>query len=307
MSKLINGKWVKEDVRLGEKNSNGEFVRAPTTFRHTIEKKGAFQPAKERYHLYVSYACPWAHRTLIMRTLKNLEDLISVDVVSPLMLDEGWSFKKDVDNFTKDNINGFSFLKEVYLKADPKFTGRVTVPILWDKETQTIVNNESSEIIRIFNTAFNDITKNQNNYYPLEHKKEIDNWNKKIYESINNGVYRCGFARSQKSYESAFDSLYESLFEIEKHLKHSRFLVGDNLTEADIRLFPTLIRFDPVYHTHFKCNGKLIRELPNLSRFIEEFKNLPGVSDTINMKHIKLHYYYSHDTINPSRIVPKGL
>ena len=306
MGQLIDGVWTKTDVRDGKKNSKGEFIRQPVTFRNQISKQGPFLPEKNRYHLYVSYACPWAHRSLIFRELKNLQKIISVSVVSPNMLEDGWTFQHDFDTIPSDPLFESDFLREIYLKADPKFTGRVTVPVLWDKKQETIVNNESSEIIRMFNTEFNHITGNTENYYPEALKEQIDKWNSLVYNNINNGVYRCGFAKSQEAYNEAFDQLYEALNIVEDQLSQTKFLTGDQLTEADLRLFPTLLRYDEVYHTHFKCNGKLIREYKNMSRLLTYIKELPGIDSTINLKHIKQHYYYSHPSINPSQIVAKG-
>lgn len=306
MGQLIEGVWVNSDVRDGEKNQKGEFLRKPVTFRDTISADGPFKPESNRYHLYVSYACPWAHRTLIMRELKGLKNIISVSAVSPNMLDQGWSFQHDYDSIPDDPIYNSQYLKEIYLRADKKFTGRVTVPVLWDKHNKTIVNNESSEIIRMFNTAFNSLTNNTQDYYPVEIREQLDKWNELIYAHINNGVYRCGFAKTQQAYNEAFELLYDTLNTIEDQLSDTKFLTGDSITEADLRLFPTLIRYDEVYHTHFKCNGKLIREFKHLSQLMNHIIELPGVKCTINMKHIKQHYYYSHPSINPSRIVAKG-
>lgn len=307
MGQMINGIWKQTDVRDGEKNEKGEFLRKPVTFRNQISNEGLFLPEKDRYHLYVSLACPWAHRTLIFRELKDLQNIISLSVVSPNMLEDGWTFYHDFDAVPDDPLFESEFLREIYLKADSKFTGRVTVPVLWDKKQETIVNNESSEIIRMFNSEFNEITNNQADYYPAMIREQIDKWNQLIYKNINNGVYRCGFAKTQLAYNEAFDELYSALNDVEEQLSESKYLAGDQLTEADLRLFPTLIRFDEVYHTHFKCNGKLIREYKNLSRLMNEITMLPGIKNTINMKHIKQHYYYSHPSINPSRIVPKGV
>ena len=306
MGQLVNGKWIETDVRAGEKNDRGEFIRKPMSFRGTISKNGDHPPKAGRYHLYVSYACPWAHRTLIMRVLKGLQNAISIDVVSPNMMSDGWSFLKDYDQIPHDSLFGKDFLREVYVKADPNFTGRVTVPVLWDKKNETIVNNESSEIIRILNSEFEDFASNRTDYFPEENRAAIEKWNDIIYPNINNGVYRCGFARSQTAYNEAFSQLFNTLDRVESHLAESTFLVGESLTEADIRLFTTLIRFDDVYHTHFKCNGKLIREYPHLSTYVDRILHIEGVRDTINMDHIKQHYYFSHDSINPSRIVARG-
>jgi putative glutathione S-transferase len=303
---LVEGKWVESDVRIGGKSKKGEFLRKPVSFRGQISAKGPHAPDSGRYHLYVSLACPWAHRTLIMRKLKGLESHITYDVVSPNMLDEGWSFKDDYDSLSKDSLYSFEFLRDVYTKADPQFTGRVTVPILWDKKQETIVNNESSEIIRIFNKEFNSLTGNSDNYFPTEFTKEIEEWNELIYPNINNGVYRCGFARTQEAYEEAFEDLFLALNKVDEHLKKEDWLVGGQVTEADIRLFPTLVRFDHVYHTHFKCNGRLIAQYKGLQSFLDRFLGLPGVKETVNLGHIKQHYFYSHDTINPSRLVAQG-
>ena len=306
MGQLVEGKWVDSDVRVGAKSSRGEFLRKPVTFRNHISNESEFLPESGRYHLYVSYACPWAHRTLIMRNLKGLKDHISVDVVSPVMLGDGWTFKKDFDRVPHDSLFGFEFLRDVYTKSDPRFTGRVTVPILWDKKTGQIVNNESSEIIRIFNSEFNSLTGNQDDYYPEELHKEIEAWNDLIYPNINNGVYRCGFARSQEAYEEAFDGLFSALDKVNQTLEEKKWLCGDKFTEADIRLFPTLARFDSVYHTHFKCNGKLISQYEGLSRYLKTFLEIEGIRETLNLEHIKHHYFYSHETVNPSRVVAKG-
>jgi glutathionyl-hydroquinone reductase len=306
MGLLIGGIWHQHDVRIGDDNDKGEFRRKPVTFRNTIENDSKFEPGADRYHLYVSYACPWAHRTLIMRALKGLESVISVDVVSPDMLDAGWSFKKDFDDLPVDNLFNVDNLRDIYLKADSTFTGRVTVPVLWDKKEQTIVNNESSEIIRIFNTQFDDMTKIKTDYYPANLQNEIDEWNTLIYENINNGVYKCGFARSQTAYEEAFTSLFNALDKVEKRLLESEFVAGPQITEADIRLFTTLVRFDSVYHTHFKCNGRLIEQYEGMSRLVKQIRAIDGVEETINMEHIKRHYYYSHTSINPSGIIALG-
>lgn len=306
MGHLVNGQWEQIDVTQGEKNSKGEFLRKPMSFRNWISNGGPFQPESDRYHLYVSYACPWAHRALLMRALKGLQDHISVDVVSPIMLDDGWSFQKDHDDIPNDSLFNKKFLRDVYTTADSKFTGKVTVPVLWDKKENTIVNNESSEIIRIFNSSFNSITKNDKDFYPEKHQSEIEIWNEKIYPNINNGVYRCGFAQSQEAYEEAFVCLFKTLEELDQRFKNNKYLVGESITEADIRLFPTLIRFDSVYHTHFKCNGKLIREYKNINRFVDDFMALDGIKETINLDHVKKHYYFSHTSINPMQIVPLG-
>lgn len=306
MGHLVNGEWKQIDIRDGDKNDKGEFQRKPMSFRNWVSNDGPFQPESGRYHLYVSYACPWAHRTLITRELKDLNSHIDVSVVSPIMLDDGWTFKKDFKDEVSDNLLNKKFLRDVYLQADDQFTGRVTVPVLWDKKRETIVNNESSEIIRIFNSTFNEITNNFEDFSPQEHRDSIDQWNEKIYHNVNNGVYRCGFAKSQNAYEEAFQGLFETLEEIENHLEQNKFLIADQLSEADIRLFPTLIRFDSVYHTHFKCNGKLVREYKNLNRYMSQLAEHPKFKPTIHLDHIKKHYYFSHKAINPSQIVPLG-
>lgn len=301
MGQLINGKWKVQTV--ATTNEDGEYDRIPRSFLGRINSSEA---EKGRYHLYVSYACPWAHRTLIYRSLKGLDDIISVSVVSPEMLDDGWVFNPEFPGATKDHLYDSDFLREIYTKADPEITTSVTVPILWDKKKETIVNNESSEIIRIFNDAFNELTGNKSDYYPEELKSEIDKWNELIYPNVNNGVYRCGFAKTQKAYEEAFDNLFATLEKIENHLEGKDYLVGDTLTEADIRLYPTLVRFDAVYVGHFKCNLKRIKDYPNLSRYLKNLYEQKGFSETTNLEHIKRHYYYSHEDLNPHQIVPKG-
>ncbi|NQZ02469.1 MAG: glutathione S-transferase family protein [Bdellovibrionales bacterium] len=306
MGQLVDGKWTQSDVRIGNKNDSGEFLRKPVTFRSAIENSGKYRPESGRYHLYVSYACPWAHRTLIMRALKKLDSHISISAVSPYMLDKGWSFLKDFDDIPHDPIEQHQHLKDLYVQVDSKFTGRVTVPVLYDTQTRTIVNNESSEIIRIFNECFSEFGADDYNYYPQKHQSKIEEWNEIIYENINNGVYRCGFATTQEAYEAAFKRLFETLERVDLQLQKCKWLCGEDLTEADIRLFPTLIRFDSVYHTHFKCNGQLISQYQGLKRYVDDFLMLDGIRETINMDHIKAHYYYSHKVINPSQIVPLG-
>jgi putative glutathione S-transferase len=306
MGQLIDGVWTQIDIRDGEKNDKGEFIRKPVTFRSHISPESSHPPESHRYHLYVSYACPWAHRALITRKLKGLEEHISFSVVSPYMENDGWTFLHDFDSTPDDPIFHSQFLREIYLLADPKFTGRVTVPVLWDKKANTIVNNESSEILRIFNSEFDSLATNKINLYPQPLRSEIDRWNERIYNSINNGVYRCGFAKTQEAYNRAFEELFTSLEEVDKHLQKHPFLVSNQLTEADVRLFPTLVRFDPVYHTHFKCNGRLIAQYKGLSSFLKRFLEIPGVNETLNMSHIKAHYYHSHKAINPTGIVAGG-
>ena len=294
----------------------GEFVRSESGFRNWITEDGSAGPAGEggfaaeadRYHLYVSYACPWAHRTLIFRALKGLEDVISVSVVHPLMPEQSWVFGEYPDA-TEDHVNHAHYLYENYLKVDPNFDGLVTVPLLWDKKQQTIVNNESSEIIRMLNSAFDSIISSDLadvDFYPEALRKEIDIINEPIYDNLNNGVYRCGFAKSQEAYDKAYDRLFTTMDELEARLSEQRYLVGDQITEADWRLFVTLVRFDAVYYNHFKTNKKRLIEYPNLWAYTRELYQVPGVAETINMDHIKYHYFASHRSINPTGIVPRG-
>ena len=311
MSLLINGElrpgWLDEETE------DGEFIRQDSQFRSWITADGSsgpsggsgFKAEAGRYHLYVCLACPWAHRTLIFRHLKGLNDLISVSVVNPFMLEQGWSFHA-YPGSTEDHVNGFEYLHQAYTLAQSDYTGIVTVPVLWDKKTQTIVNNESSEIIRMFNSAFDALTGNQRDYYPLALREEIDRINARVYESVNNGVYRAGFATTQEAYERAFDALFASLDWLEDLLSQRRYLAGEVITEADWRLFTTLVRFDAVYFGHFKCNQRRIIDYPNLWAYTRELYQVPGVAETVNMQQIKTHYYASHDSINPTGIVPKG-
>ena len=257
-----------------------------------------FKAEKGRYHLYVLLACPWAHRTLISRQLNELQDYIDVTVVEPIMLGNGWALD--------DPLYGFDFLYQLYLKADVNYEGRVTVPVLWDKQTKTIVSNESSEIIRMFDTAFNHLTGNVDDYYPKDLKQEIDTVNARVYETINNGVYRAGFATTQEAYETAFSKLFDSLDWVEDMLSKQRYLVGEQLTEADWRLFTTLIRFDAVYFGHFKTNRQRVADYPAMSAYLRELYQVPGVAETVNFDHIKTHYYASHLTINPTGVIPVG-
>jgi glutathionyl-hydroquinone reductase len=302
---LINGVWRQGwyDTR----KTGGEFVRRESEFRRWIAADGSsgFEPGPGRYHLYVSLACPWAHRTLIFRRLKQLDEAISVSVVDPVMSDQGWAFSS-APGCTPDTVNGFQFLHQVYTAADPAYTGRVTVPILWDKRQRTIVNNESAEIIRMFNSAFDAFTPAKADYYPQFLRARIDETNQFVFERVNNGVYRCGFAGSQPAYDRAFDTLFAALDELERRLEQSRYLVGDTVTEADWRLFTTLVRFDAVYYVHFKCNLRRLVEYGSLSRLLSELYRVPGVAETVNMDHIKRHYYMSHRQLNPSGIVPRG-
>lgn len=291
----------------------GEFVRSESGFRNWITKDGSAGPTGKagfaaepgRYHLYVSHACPWAHRTMIFRTLKGLEDVISVSVVHPLMPAESWVFG-EYPGATEDHINHAHYLVENYLKVDPHFDGLVTVPLLWDKKQQTIVNNESSEIIRMLNSAFNAFTNNAVDFYPEALRAEIDKINEPIYNTVNNGVYRCGFAKTQQAYNKAYDRLFNTMDELEQRLSKQRYLVGEQITEADWRLFTTLVRFDAVYYNHFKTNKKRLMDYPNLWGYTRELYQIPGIAETVNMDHIKYHYFASHQSINPTGIVPKG-
>lgn len=307
MGLLVEGAW--KDQWYDTKKSNGKFVRQDSMFRDTIEPANSstsqFIAEKGRYHLYVSLACPWAHRTLIFRALKGLEEYISVSIVSPDMLENGWIFD-DYKGATQDHLFGSSYMHEVYTKAKPDITSRVTVPVLWDKKTNTIVNNESADIIRIFNTAFNELTGNRDDYYPQALQAHIDEVNDFVYHNINNGVYKAGFATTQEAYEEALQSLFAALDEIEETLSKQRYLIGDALTEADWRLFTTLIRFDPVYVGHFKCNLKRIADYPALSNYVKELYQIEGIAQTTNFDHIKRHYYFSHTMINPTQVVPAG-
>ena len=305
MGMLVDGQW--KDVWYDTSATKGRFVRQQSAFRNWITADGSsgFPAESGRYHLYVSYACPWAHRTLIYRALKGLQDHISISVVNPLMLEHGWTFEPD-DGVIPDSIGGAEFLYQVYTRARPDYTGRVTVPILWDRETATIVNNESSEIIRMLNSAFNNIGASGPDFYPAERAREIDSVNDFVYPNINNGVYRAGFATTQTAYEEAVTDLFEALDSLEARLGGQRYLVGDRITEADWRLFTTLLRFDPVYVGHFKCNIRRIADYPNLWGFTRELYQVPGVSDTVNMDHIKRHYYASHASINPTGVIPLG-
>lgn len=303
MGKLIEGKWT--DIGYETEKNQGQFLREETNFRNQIsDSSPTFAPERDRYHLYVSYACPWAHRTLIMRHLKGLQEIIPVSVVHPHMLSHGWEFR--AQGPYQDNLYQLNALYELYLKASKNFTGRVTVPVLWDKKNKTIVNNESSEIIRIFNSAFNKLTGDVQNFYPSELQQEIDQINKVVYDHVNNGVYQCGFATTQEAYEQAFDRLFATLAELNDRLSKTSFLIPQQLTEADIRLFTTLIRFDAVYFGHFKCNLKRVEDFPNLFDYLKRLLEFPSFRDTVNLVDIKQHYYYSHDDINPTRIVPKG-
>lgn len=303
MGLLIDGNW--HDQWYDTDSTDGEFVRTDAQFRNTISKgQGTEFPAEAgRYHLFVSLACPWAHRTLIFRKLKKLEQVIGVSIVAPEMLERGWVLNDMGDPCP---VEGIEFLHELYSKASPDYSGRVTVPVLWDKTTQTIVNNESSEIIRILNSAFNDFTQVQTDFYPEPLREEIDTINDMVYDKINNGVYKAGFATKQDVYEGHVQQLFAALDDLENRLGKQRYLVGNQITEADWRLFTTLIRFDYVYYGHFKTNLRQIESYPNLSNYVRDLYQQPGVAGTVDFHHIKVHYYYSHDTINPTRIVPAG-
>jgi len=313
MGLLINGQW--HDQWYDTKTTGGEFKRTESTFRNWITPEGSpgksgvsgFKAEAGRYHLYVSLACPWAHRTLIYRELKGLQDMIGVSVVSPHMLEHGWTFHADYsDDLVGDPLYSFSYAHELYTKAMADYTGRVTVPILWDKEQETIVSNESAEIIRMFNSAFDGLAAKPLDLYPETLQTEIDVWNDFIYPNINNGVYRSGFASTQVAYEEAYEQLFSALDKVEEQLGKHRYLTGDTITEADWRLFTTLVRFDAVYVGHFKCNRNRIVDMPNLWGYLKDLYQQPGIADTVNMDHIKTHYYASHETINPTRVVPLG-
>ena len=301
---MIDGQWTNEGY---EKDDKGRFQRNPTTFRDRITADGSsgYPAVADRYHLYVSYACPWAHRTLIMRSLKGLDDAISISAVDPLMDEDGWQFS-DFRGTIPDTVNNTQYLREVYAIADSNYTGRVTVPILWDKQTSTIVNNESREIIRMFDTQFADLAQTEANLYPQGLQEKIDEAIDKIYDPINNGVYKAGFAKSQSAYEEAVKELFAALDYWEDVLAKQEYLCGDSLTEADICMFTTLFRFDAVYYVHFKCNLRHVWDYPYLWSYLTRIYQYPGVKDTCNLEHIKLHYYQSHPHINPSGIVPEG-
>ncbi|MBO6538259.1 MAG: glutathione S-transferase family protein [Rhizobiaceae bacterium] len=311
MGMLVDGVWQKG--WFNTKKSGGRFVRSQSQWRDWVTADGqpaegrerGFKAEPGRYHLYVSYACPWAHRTLIFRKLKKLEDIISVSVVHHFMGEDGWTFEEG-DGATGDTLYGNKFLHQIYTKADPEYSGRVTVPVLWDRKQETIVSNESSEIIRMLNTAFDEWGDASLDFYPEPLRPEIDEINDLVYGAINNGVYRTGFATTQEAYEEAYGELFKALDVVEGRLAAGRYLVGDTLTEADWRLFTTLVRFDAVYYSHFKCNRQRIGDFPNLSNYLLELYQMPGIAETVNMQHIKHHYYASHESVNPTRIVPLG-
>ncbi|MFC4552943.1 MULTISPECIES: glutathione S-transferase family protein [Halorussus] len=320
MNMLVDGEWRTDAYE--STNEEGEFERQETAFRDRVEANpDAEFPAKAgRYHLYVSYACPWAHRALITRRLLGLEDAISVSVVDPYRENDGWEFSPEKDGCTEDRVNGFDYLREVYTAADPDFTGRVTVPVLWDTERETVVNNESKEIMRMFDTAFQDgealrasnasgetaNTDDDRTLYPEGYREEIDETIEDIYEPINNGVYRAGFAETQEAYERAVGELFDALDRYDELLEHRRYLCGDRLTEADVAMFTTLVRFDPVYYVHFKCNVHRIADYDNLAPYLRDVYQTDGVAETVHVDHIKEHYYRSHTDLNPRQIVPQG-
>ena len=315
MGLLVDGQW--RDKWYDTEEHGGRFVRQATKFHDWITPDGtgapdgkrAFPAEAGRYHLYVSLACPWAHRTLILRTLKRLEDAVSLSIVDPFMGEDGWWFS-DAPGAIPDFVNDSTFLRDVYLKADQSFTGRVTVPVLWDRVTGTIVNNESADIIRIFNTAFDGTGDGIGNpdadFYPADLRDEIEAVNDRVYETLNNGVYKCGFATTQDAYEEAFAPLFDTMDWLEERLSRQRYVAGGRITEADWRLFTTLVRFDPVYFGHFKCNLRRLADYPNLWNYTCELYQVPGVAETVSLDHVKQHYYGSHESVNPHRIVPVG-
>ncbi|MEX5728394.1 putative glutathione S-transferase [Rhodovulum iodosum] len=310
MGQLIEGVW--HDTWYDTKKSGGRFVRSTAGFRNWITPDGRPGPTGEagfaaesgRYHLYVSLACPWAHRTLIFRKLKGLDEHIGVSVVHPDMLSDGWTFDAGFPGATGDDLYALPFLRDVYTRAKPDVSGRVTVPVLWDKQGETIVSNESAEIIRMFNSAFDGLTGNRDDYWPEALRNEIEEVNARVYDTVNNGVYKAGFATTQEAYDEAAYALFDSLDWLEKRLATRRYLAGDQVTEADWRLFTTLVRFDAVYHLHFKCNRNRLIDMPNLWSYARELYQWPGVAETVAFDHIVRHYHYSHDTINPNRIIP---
>ena len=297
MGLLIDGQWHDQWYENGK---DGAFQREESQRRDT-----SLSAEAGRYHLYVSLACPWAHRALILRSLKGLEPIIGVSVVSWLMGEHGWTFDRDHGS-TGDALDGLQYLYQRYTQDDPRYTGRVTVPVLWDRQAQRIVNNESADIVRLFNHAFDDLTRNDLDLYPSALQPTIDGLNARIYPAVNNGVYRAGFATTQQAYEEAFDALFAELDQLEQLLAQQRYLAGAYLTEADVRLFTTLVRFDAVYHGHFKCNLRRVVDYPNLSNWLRELYQWPGIAATVDLWHIQHHYYQSHTTINPTGIVPKG-
>jgi putative glutathione S-transferase len=306
MGMLVGGEW--KDVWYDTASTGGRFVRKDAAFRDVVgsEPGARFLAERERYHLYVSLACPWAHRVLIVRALKGLEEVLPISVVDPLMADQGWVFS-DGPGCIRDPLFGAEQLHSIYRRAKPRYTGRVTVPVLWDKKEGTIVNNESSEILRMLNAAFDGLaTRTLADLYPLSLRAEIDAVNERVLDTVNNGVYKAGFATTQEAYEAAFAPLFETLAWLDARLAGRRFLLGEALTEADIRLFTTLVRFDAVYHGHFKCNLQRLVDYEHLWPYARSLYQLPFVKETVDFVHIKGHYYRSHVTINPTRIVPVG-
>jgi putative glutathione S-transferase len=300
MNMLVDGEWLTDAY--DSTTEDGEFDRQETTFRNWVGEDERFPVEAGRYHLYICRACPWAHRTAMTRRLKGLEDVVSMSLVQPERYDDGWEFSEHHD----DPLYGASYLREIYTRADPAFTGRVTVPVLWDRERETVVNNESAEIMRMLDVAFDDLADNDVDLYPEGARDEVDRLLDDIYEPINNGVYRAGFAGTQAAYEDAVSDLFDALDRYEAVLDDRRYLAGDVLTEADVAMFVTLVRFDDVYHTHFKCNRKAVHEYPNLWNYTKELYQLPGVAETVNMDHVRRHYYGSHGDLNPKRIVAVG-
>lgn len=311
MGLLVDGEW--RDRWYDTDSTGGRFKRQESSFRNWLTADGSagpdgqpgFKAEAGRYHLYVSYACPWAHRALIFRKLKGLEGLIDLSVVHWFMGEQGWTFKSG-EGVIPDPLMNADYLHQIYTHAKSDYTGRVTVPVLWDKQQNTIVNNESSEIIRMFNSAFNELGAIPGDYYPADLRDEIAPINDRVYNTVNNGVYKAGFATTQEAYEEAVEPLFETLNWLEHRLETHRYLCGDRLTEADWRLFTTLVRFDPVYFGHFKCNRRRIVDYPNLWSYVRELYQMPGIADTVHFDHIKRHYYQSHETVNPTRIVPVG-
>ncbi|NRH25942.1 glutathione S-transferase family protein [Pantoea stewartii] len=312
MGQLIDGVW--HDTWYDTKSTGGRFKRSESAWRSWVTPDGSAGPSgnagfaaeRDRYHLYVSLACPWAHRTLLMRQLKGLENMIDVSVVHPLMLENGWTFDDSFPAATGDKLHQNEFLYQLYLHADKDYTGRVTVPVLWDKQQNTIVSNESADIIRMFNSAFDGVGARAGDYYPPALRDKIDDLNGWIYDTVNNGVYKAGFATSQAAYDEAVTALFQSLSRLEQILGQHRYLTGDTLTEADLRLWTTLVRFDPVYVTHFKCDRHRISDYLNLSGFLRDIYQLPGIAETVNLAHIRHHYYCSHKTINPHVVISVG-
>ena len=312
MGLLVDGVW--HDKWYDTDSTGGRFERSAAQFRNWVtpdgspgpQGRGGFAAEPNRYHLYVSLACPWAHRALIFRRLKGLEDMIDISVVHPLMLSEGWTFDTDFPGTTGDRLHGLRRMYEVYLRANPEYSGRVTVPVLWDRKEETIVSNESADIIRMFNSAFDGVGAKPGDYYPEELRDEIERINERVYHEVNNGVYKSGFATSQQAYDEAVTTLFEALDWLEAILARQRFLTGNRVTEADWRLLTTLLRFDPVYVTHFKCDRRRIADYPNLTGFLRDLYQTPGVPETLDIAHIRNHYFRSHPTVNPHGIVSIG-